>query len=89
MSLLVVGSVAFDTVETPCGQAPTTSSAARRPYFSVAASFFAPVRMVAVVGERLPASELDVPARARHRPRRHRGRGRAGRSAGRGATTRT
>ena len=50
MSLLVVGSVAFDSIRTPHGQADEILGGAAT-YFSVAASWFAPVRVVAVVGE--------------------------------------
>jgi sugar/nucleoside kinase (ribokinase family) len=49
MSLLVVGSVAFDTIKTPYGEAAEVLGGSAT-YFSVAASFFTPVRMVAVVG---------------------------------------
>ena len=49
MSLLVVGSVALDAVETPFGKAERVLGGAAS-YFSVAASFFAPVNLVAVVG---------------------------------------
>jgi sugar/nucleoside kinase (ribokinase family) len=58
MSLLVVGSVALDTVETPQGRAEEVLGGAAT-YFSVAASFFAPVKLVAVVGEDFPRRELD------------------------------
>ncbi|MFB3923560.1 MAG: PfkB family carbohydrate kinase [Terriglobia bacterium] len=50
MSLLVVGSVAFDSIRTPHGQADEILGGAAT-YFSVAASWFTPVRVVAVVGE--------------------------------------
>jgi sugar/nucleoside kinase (ribokinase family) len=50
MSILVVGSVAFDSIETPFGKAPRILGGSAS-YFSVAASFFAPVSLVAVVGE--------------------------------------
>lgn len=50
MSILVVGSVAFDTVQTPAGRAEEVLGGSAS-YFSVAASFFAPVHLVAVVGE--------------------------------------
>ncbi len=50
MSLLVVGSVAFDHVKTPWGEAENVIGGSAT-YFSVAASFFAPVSVVAVVGE--------------------------------------
>ena len=50
MSILVVGSVAYDTVETPFGRAEKVLGGSA-PFFSVAASFFAPVNLVAVVGD--------------------------------------
>jgi len=50
MSLLVVGSVAFDTVKTPYGTAEEVLGGSAT-YFSVAASYFTPVRLVAVVGK--------------------------------------
>jgi sugar/nucleoside kinase (ribokinase family) len=50
MPILVVGSVAFDTVQTPAGRADEVLGGSAS-YFSVAASFFAPVHLVAVVGE--------------------------------------
>lgn len=49
MSILVVGSVAFDTVETPFGRAERVLGGSAS-FFSVAASFFVPVNLVAVVG---------------------------------------
>lgn len=57
MSILVVGSVAFDTVRTPFGQAEEVLGGSAT-YFSVAASFFADVRLVAVVGEDFPEHHL-------------------------------
>jgi sugar/nucleoside kinase (ribokinase family) len=48
--ILVVGSVAFDTVRTPFGEA-TEVLGGSATHFSVAASFLAPVRLVGVVGE--------------------------------------
>lgn len=50
MSLLVVGSVAFDTVRTPYGQVREVLGGSAV-YCAVAASYFTKVRMVAVVGE--------------------------------------
>ena len=50
MSILVVGSVAFDTVETPAGRVEEVLGGSAS-YFSAAASFFAPVSLVAVVGD--------------------------------------
>jgi sugar/nucleoside kinase (ribokinase family) len=56
MSILVVGSVAFDTIETPYGRAAEVLGGSAA-YFAVAASYFAPVKLVAVVGEDFPAHE--------------------------------
>jgi len=50
MSILVVGSVALDTVKTPLGRVEDVLGGSAS-YFSVAASFFAPVHLVAVVGQ--------------------------------------
>jgi sugar/nucleoside kinase (ribokinase family) len=50
MPLLVVGSVAFDALETPFGKVPRTLGGAAT-YFSVAASFFTHVQLVGVVGD--------------------------------------
>jgi sugar/nucleoside kinase (ribokinase family) len=58
MSILVVGSVALDTVRTPFGQADEALGGSAT-YFSVAASFFADVRLVAVVGEDFPDQHLE------------------------------
>jgi sugar/nucleoside kinase (ribokinase family) len=58
MSILVVGSVFFDSIETPHGKVDHALGGAAT-YFSVAASFFAPVRMVATVGEDFPQAEID------------------------------
>jgi sugar/nucleoside kinase (ribokinase family) len=49
VSLLVVGSVAFDSIESPHGQVERAIGGAAT-YFSVAASFFTPVNLVGVVG---------------------------------------
>lgn len=57
MSILVVGSVAYDTVETPFGKAERVLGGSAS-FFSVAASFFAPVRLVAVVGDDFGEKEL-------------------------------
>ena len=50
MSILVVGSVAFDTVETPLGRVENVVAGAAT-YFALAASYFTGVRVVGVVGE--------------------------------------
>ncbi|NRA03228.1 MAG: sugar kinase [Myxococcales bacterium] len=58
MSVLVVGSVALDDVETPAGRADGVLGGAAS-YFSVAASFFEKVRAVGVVGDDFPAEHLE------------------------------
>jgi len=50
VSILVVGSVAFDTVTTPFGEVREALGGSAT-HFSVSASFWSPVRLVAVVGE--------------------------------------
>lgn len=50
MSVLVVGSVAFDSVETPFGKRERTLGGSAT-FFSSSASFFSRVELVAVVGE--------------------------------------
>ena len=50
MSILVVGSVAFDNVATPSGKADNLLGGAAT-YFALAASYFTDVRVVGVVGE--------------------------------------
>ena len=50
MSITVVGSVAYDSVETPAGRRERCLAGAAT-YFSLAASFFTDVRVIAVVGE--------------------------------------
>lgn len=55
MSSLVVGSVAFDTVETPFGRAENAMGGTAV-YFSVAASLFTDVMLVGVVGDDFPES---------------------------------
>lgn len=57
-SILAVGSLAFDTIETPSGKADKALGGSVN-YFSIAASFFAPVQIVGVVGEDFPQSHLQ------------------------------
>jgi sugar/nucleoside kinase (ribokinase family) len=57
MSLLVVGSVAFDTVETPFGNRDRMLGGSAS-HFSIAASFFTDVRVVGVVGGDFDAEEV-------------------------------
>jgi sugar/nucleoside kinase (ribokinase family) len=59
MSLLVVGSVAFDGIETPHGKVERTLGGAAT-YFSVAASFFTHVNLVAVVGDDFSAKDAAI-----------------------------
>ena len=58
MSILVVGSVAYDSVETPFGKVKDILGGSAS-YFSAAATFFAPVNIVAVVGKDFSFSEFD------------------------------
>jgi len=62
MSLLVVGSVAFDSVETPFGKRERMLGGSAS-HFSIAASFFSDVRVVGVVGGDFGAEEEQVFAR--------------------------
>ncbi len=57
-NVLIVGSVAFDTVETPSGKVEKALGGAAV-YSSVAASFFAPVRIVGVVGKDFPSEHIE------------------------------
>lgn len=50
MSILAVGSIAFDSIATPSGRAENVLGGSAT-YFSLAASYFTNVRVVAVVGE--------------------------------------
>ena len=59
MSILVVGSVAFDSVKTPFGEVDEVLGGSAS-YFSIAASFFSPVKLVAVVGEDFPPQHLKL-----------------------------
>src|ERR1044071_1690597 len=59
MSVLVVGTVAFDSIETPFGSAERILGGSAS-YFALAASFFAPVRVVGVVGQDFPKEYLDL-----------------------------
>ncbi len=57
--VLVVGSVALDSVETPFGKVREVLGGAAT-YFSYAASFFTAVRLVGVVGEAFPEQHLRL-----------------------------
>jgi len=59
MSLLVVGSVAFDAVETPFGKTEKMLGGSTS-HFSISASYFTDVRIVGVVGGDFGAAEQEV-----------------------------
>lgn len=59
MSLLAVGSVAFDNITTPSGHRENVLGGAAT-YFALAASYFTDVRIVAVVGEDFTSAHEDV-----------------------------
>src|SRR5256885_2763481 len=58
MSLLVVGSIALDTVKTPVEEHADLLGGSAS-YASLSASFFSPVRLVGVVGSDFPTSEFE------------------------------
>src|SRR5438876_6124385 len=64
VSLLVVGSVAFDALESPYGKVERALGGAAT-YFAVAASFFTPVNLVAIVGDDFTAEDEKI-FRGRH-----------------------
>lgn len=59
MSIVVVGTVAFDSIETPRGRVERAIGGSAT-YFSLAASNFTPVRLVAVVGEDFGAEHRSI-----------------------------
>jgi sugar/nucleoside kinase (ribokinase family) len=59
MSLLVVGSVALDSVETPTAQRDDVLGGSAV-FFSYAASYFSKVHLVGVVGEDFPPGHVDL-----------------------------
>src|SRR5437762_1408639 len=59
MPLLVTGSIGIDTVETPAGRREDVIGGSAV-YFSYAASFFTPVRLVGVVGDDCPREMFKV-----------------------------
>lgn len=58
MSILVVGSVAIDSVETPFGVGESVLGGSAT-YFSTAASFFTDVNLVGVIGDDFPQEHID------------------------------
>ena len=59
MSILAIGSIAFDNITTPSGRAENVLGGAAT-YFSLAASYFTDVRVVGVVGEDFTAEHENV-----------------------------
>jgi len=59
MSLLVTGTIAIDSVETPYGQQENCLGGSAT-YFSVAAGHLVPVRLVGAVGDDFPAEFLKI-----------------------------
>ncbi len=58
-SILVIGTVAFDSVRTPLGEAPEVLGGSAS-FFAMAARLFAPVRLVAIVGKDFPEQHLQM-----------------------------
>jgi sugar/nucleoside kinase (ribokinase family) len=59
LSILVVGTVAFDKIKTPFGTAERCLGGSAT-YFSVAASFFSPVDLIAVIGDDFTDADLAI-----------------------------
>jgi len=57
-SILAVGSLAFDSIQTPAGNADQVLGGSVN-YFSLAASFSAPISVIGVVGKDFPKSHLE------------------------------
>lgn len=58
-SVLIIGSVALDSVKTPAGEVERALGGAAV-YSSIAAGFFSPVRLVGVVGEDFPQEHINL-----------------------------
>lgn len=59
MSVLVVGSTALDSIKTPAGES-TRLLGGSASHAGIAASFFAPVKLVGVIGEDFPRNYLSL-----------------------------
>src|SRR5258708_38714707 len=59
MSLIVVGSVAYDGVETPHGKIDRMLGGAAT-YIALAAAYFTPVKLVAVVGDDFTKEDTEL-----------------------------
>ena len=66
MAITVVGSVAFDSIETPAGRRERCLGGAAT-YFSLAASYFTDVSVIAVVGEDFGPEQEAVFSSAQYR----------------------
>src|SRR6476660_7408051 len=58
VSIVVVGSLAFDSLETPYGKREQALGGSAN-YFSISSSFFTHVKLCAVVGEDFPKDHVD------------------------------
>jgi len=58
-SIVAIGSMAFDSIETPFGKAVRVLGGSVN-HFSLSAAYFAPVKCVSVVGEDFPADHLEL-----------------------------
>ena len=58
MSVAIIGTVAFDSIQTPKGAFDRILGGSAS-YAGTAASLFAPVHLISVVGEDFPEGELD------------------------------
>jgi sugar/nucleoside kinase (ribokinase family) len=59
MSILIVGSTALDSIKTPTAENPRLLGGSAS-HAAVAASFFAPVKLIGVVGEDFPKKYLQL-----------------------------
>jgi sugar/nucleoside kinase (ribokinase family) len=59
MSILVVGTVAFDSIRTPFGEAEHCLGGSAT-YFAIAASFFTEVELIAVIGDDFTDEDMSV-----------------------------
>ena len=59
MSILAVGSIAFDTIKTPFGEVNNVLGGSLT-YFALSASFFTDVKLVAVVGDDFGEAQLET-----------------------------
>lgn len=58
-SIVVVGSMAFDSIETPFGKVAKVLGGSAN-YFSLSASVFAPIKVVSVVGQDFPPEHMEL-----------------------------